>query len=560
MALRWHVIATIVCLPAFGQSLLSIHPFTAQRGTTFTATVRGTGLAGASSVMSGEAPFQVAIEQVAQEPKELSAGGRTKGPIDLVTIKVTVPETAKPGRYPIRLIAKSGVTNSLPLHIIELPVAREPGGAHDTLDEAVPVTKFPTVINGRLAQRGEADFYSFHAEAGETMTFSVTSGLPQIAAGGSAATIPNFDPSVGIYEKGDSWFDASRLKRIAYNDETMWVAGRLTNAYLVHRFEKAGDYLLRVEAFAGQGGPDYSYAVQFAPGTLPEDLPKGGGAWDERSYTRKIDPERLTQLAARGAKSGAKQPVIETYRSELKLPGMLEGTLGAPGELHRAKFRIDSPTDIAIEIETPDAAPPYFNPIVRLLDPSGEEAATNVFAGKGACTGALSKSIQAKTVVPLRNIGEYTIEIRDAATDLNSPKFRYRVLVRPQVAHIGRVQIATDAVNLKPGEAKSLRVMFDREEDYRGAISIAPESLPQGVSASIGADYEPDTDPPMFPGKRERYIPRTERAVVVLSASPDAQPMSEPQMVRLVVRPLADGKLGDKLLTKTFPLMVITKQ
>jgi hypothetical protein len=558
MALRRHVIATIVCLPAAAQSILSIHPFTGQRGTTFTATVRGSGLTGASSVVLGDAPFSVTIGQVAPEPKEL-AGGRNKNPIDLVTLRVTVPETAKPGRYPIRLISKSGVSNALPLHIIDTPVAEEPPGSHDTQDQAVAVKAMPTVFSGRLAQRGEADFYSFHAEAGQTFTFSVNSGLPQIASAGSAATVPNFDPSLAVYEKGDSWFDANRLKRVAYNDEPMWVFGRVTDAHLVHRFEKAGDYLLRVEAFAGQGGPDYSYALKVAQGALPQDLPKASGGWDERSYTRKLDAERMSQLAARGGKNG-KQPAIENYRAELKLPGMIEGTLATPGETHRTKFRIDSPTDIAIEIETPAAAPPYFNPIVRLLDASGEEAATNIFAGKGACTGALSKSIQAKTIVPLRNTGEYTIEVRDAATDLNSPDFRYRILVRQQVAHLGRVRIDADAVNLKPGEAKTIRVMFDREEDYRGAVAIAPESLPPGISASVGADYEPDTDPPMNPGKRERYVPRTERAVVVISASADAQPMTEPQTIRLIVRPLADGKLGEKLLTKSLPVMVIAKQ
>ena len=103
------------------------------------------------------------------------------------------------------------------------------------------------------------------------------------------------------------------------------------------------------------------------------------------------------------------------------------------------------PLDIALEMETPDEAPPFFNPIVRLLNASGEEVATNLFAGKGACSGALTKSLQAKTVVPLREAGAYTIEVRDATADLNGPKFRYRLQVRPQVPHVGRV-----AINAEP--------------------------------------------------------------------------------------------------------------
>ena len=72
---------------------------------------------------------------------------------------------------------------------------------------------------------------------------------------------------------------------------------------------------------------------------------------------RRLDAVRLDQLAKRGGKEG-KQPPVETYRAGpeaavFKLPGTLEGALAAPGTTHRARFHLDSPTDVAIEIETP---------------------------------------------------------------------------------------------------------------------------------------------------------------------------------------------------------------
>ena len=131
---------------------------------------------------------------------------------------------------------------------------------------------------------------------------------------------------------------------------------------------------------------------------------------------------------------------------------------------------------------------------MRLLNASGEETATNIFAGRGACTGALSKSMQAKTIIPLRDTGEYTIEIRDATADFAGPDFttacRCGRRCRTSVTSDRR-----DHLNLAPGEAKTMRVTFDREEDYRGAVAVIAESLPQGLSAAAGADYEPDTDP-----------------------------------------------------------------
>ncbi|MBI3694949.1 MAG: hypothetical protein HY238_08940 [Acidobacteria bacterium] len=526
---------------------MSVHPFTGQRGATFVATVRGNGLREATSVFLEHAPLTVAIEGTeAEPPNETTA--KSKTPFDLVHLRIQVAADAKPGRYPFRLVTPHGVSNALPIHITAYPVAAEPAGLHET-------------FNGRILRRGESDYYAFDVKAGETLTFEVISGLSSIGAPGGNAV--GFDPSLTIFEPSGSWFDPKRINRVAFNDEPLWVIGRPTDAYLVHKFERAGRYLLRVEAFSGQGGPDYSYQLKIIPGEAPQDLPPARETWNERAFSRRLSAGRLNELAARGG-TPQNQKSIETYRAGqdapfFKLPGTLEGGLAEPGEAHRARFHLDGPQDIAIEVETPAAAPPLFNPIIRLLNAAGEEVATNVFAGRGACTGALNKSLQAKAIVPMREAGDYTVEIRDTTSDLAGPDFRYRVQVRPQIPHVGQVNIDADHINLRPGEAKTIRVIFDREEDYRGAIAVAAESLPPGIQALAGADFEPDKDPPLYRGKRERYTPRTEHSVVVFAASAGAVPMQQPQVARLVVRPVADGKPGAVVATKQFPVMVISK-
>ena len=560
--LLW-LVPAFLAMPATSQSrvdpkALSIYPFTGQGGTTFTATMRATGLGGAANAVVTDAPLKITVDRI-----DADSSGRSKTPVDLVTLRVEVAADAKPGRYPIRLIARNGISNALPIHVVESPVTAEPKGAHDTRESAISVPAAPAVFAGRLSQRGEADHYMFLAQAGQSLTFEVISGLPHTLAGGSAATIANFDPSLTIFDSEGSWFDSKRLKRIAYNDDPVMAFGRSSDAYLSHRFEKAGTYLLRVEAFAGQGGPDYSYQLKIASGSVPQQTPDKSGGWAERSWTRRLDSDRLNQLSARAGKP-LDQKSIESYRAGaepamFKLPGTLQGTLAEPGETHRARFHIDAPADIAIEVEAPAAAPPFFNPVVRLLNQSGEEVATNVFANLGACSGALSKSMQAKTIVPLRDTGDYTLEIRDATSDFGGPEFQYRVQVRPQIPHIGQVTISSDVVNLAPGEAKTIRVLFDREEGFEGGVAVLAESLPPGVSAAVGADFEPDKDPPAAVGKRDRYTPRSERAVVIVSASAEAPVSAEPQKMKLVVRPLMDGKLGAPLSTKSLYVMVIQK-
>jgi hypothetical protein len=170
----------------------------------------------------------------------------------------------------------------------------------------------------------------------------------------------------------------------------------------------------------------------------------------------------------------------------------------------------------------------------------------------------MTKQLEAKTILPLRDMGDYTLEIRDATADLAGADFKYRVLVRPQIPHIGQVKVDADVVNLAQGQAKTIRVMFDREEDYRGAVAVSAESLPPGISAVAAADFEPDKDRTVE-GKPERYIGRTERVVVALTAGADAPLSTVPQDVRVVIRPLVDGKTGEILSSKTIPMMVLPK-
>ena len=549
--------------------LVSVFPFTGSPGTSFIATVRGNAILDASAVFLNNGSLKAVVEGAEAEPPEpLPPNGKPKPPVDLVRVRITVAGDAAAGRYSMRLVTPRGVSNSLFLCVVAQAVTSEPEGSHETPETAVAVASLPAVINGRIRNRGETDYYAFQAKAGETVTFQAVSGLPSPGAPGGNAS--GFDPALSIYQQSGSWFDAKRINRIAFNDEPLWVIGGATDAYLVHAFEKAGSYLLRIEAFSGQGGPDYGYQLSIVAGRAPEDRASSGKGWEERGYTRHLGSDRLSRLTERGGVSGdsRNEKAIENYRPgpaavdppRFQIPGILEGGLTQPGEAQRARFHVDGPADIAMEIETPALAPPLFNPIVRLLGANGQEVATNIFTGRGACNGEMNKSIQAKTIVPLRDAGDYTVEIRDTTADLSNPGFRYRLLIRPQIPHVGNVKIDADHVNLARGDAQSVRVMFDREEGFTGAVAVTADSLPPGVTALAGADFEPDKDPPMYKSKRERYTPRAERAVVVFTAAADATLTGEPHPVRLLVRPIVDGHAGAPLGSKTIPFMVVMKR
>jgi hypothetical protein len=61
----------------------------------------------------------------------------------------------------------------------------------------------------------------------------------------------------------------------------------------------------------------------------------------------------------------------------------------------------------------------------------------------------------------------------------------------------------------------------------------------------------------MNAGKAERYFPKSKKAVLVLVAAPDAPLTTLPQRVRVVVRPIVEGKVSQPVASEVVPVMVV---
>jgi hypothetical protein len=77
------------------------------------------------------------------------------------------------------------------------------------------------------------------------------------------------------------------------------------------------------------------------------------------------------------------------------------------------------------------------------------------------------------------------------------------------------------------------------------------------VTAVAGSEAEEDKPPLMNGGKVERYFPKKQKSVLLLTAAPDVPVSSLPQMARVVVRPIKDGKVAQVVDTELVPLMVV---
>lgn len=525
----------------------SIYPMAAQRGKTVEAVLRGKHLAGARALMFEGGGIEAAILSVNPEEPQAGAEAAKDGTADLLKVRLTLGAEAVTGPHDLRVVTPLGVSNKLALYVTADPVWKE-------ADSALLLRRLPVVINGRIAHPGDTSSYPIEVTGGETWTFEASSSTD------------SFDPSLALYEPTGSWFDPHRLNLVASNDEPLSFPGLSKDARIVTHFPHAGHYTLRVQGFEGQGGPDSVYQLRIAPGVTPPPVlhPAIQASWEERQFTRNLTERRMEDIGLRAALEPA-AGTIEMFRavaegsSEIPVmtaPGIVEGRIDRPGKAHVIRLKIDKPQAIAIEVQTPNATLPRFNPVVRLISPDGREIATDVYTKLNNNGLYMMKMIEAKTTVNLKASGEYTIQVRDITTNCAGNDFLYRVLVRPQIPHVGKIELAEDHVNLETGASHPVVVMIDREEGFSDYVTLDFEGLPAGVRVLPALEnYE---EPPPLPngGRRERYVAKQQRAAVMLVAENDAPLTAMPVRVRLVARLLHEGHPYAPIVAKEIWLMV----
>lgn len=536
--------------PPTESRIFSVFPLGDRPGATYDAVIRGVTLRDAQAIWFENDAIHARVDRAGRDPE---SDPEASTPTDLVNIHVTLDAAAQPGEYRFRMVTKQGVSNAISMRVTSERTITEPALPNAEPDQSPRLKSFPLVVNGRIAKKGEVDDYWFDARPGEELMFEAFSGFSA------------FDPSLTILERSGSWFDPQRLNPIAFNDEPLYFPDFSTNAKLAYRFERGGHYLVRVAAFEGRGSPNDVYQLrisreQSTPPSL-RVLPTPG--WQEHTFTRHFSADWLTRLRARGDPAQS-QEALETFRAAgesaaspiMKVPGIVEGVISKPGEVQKIGFHVKGAQDLVVEVETPDSTVPLFNPVVRVLDATGREVVTNVYTQLNNCGGYMMKTIQPKTAVSLHE-GDYTLRIHDIASDKAGGAFAYRVLLRPLIPHLGKIEVEQERVNLAPGAAKPLSVGIEREENYSGLVALSVEGLPPGVQAVAGSEPEEDKPPLMNGGKVERYFPKKQKSVLLLTAAPGAPLASMPQMVRVVVRPIVEGQVGQPIATESIPVMVV---
>ena len=583
--------------------ILSLYPLGGRPGEAFTAHVRGKGLAGAARVWVDSDHITAHIRQVApiQLPAEKYSGAKSDRQQDgqRVALQVKVGTHAEPGAYHLRLICERGISNPVTLLVGAEPVAVEDEGKHQLSNDAQLVS-VPVAMQGRISKEGETDWYEFGAGQNEDLMFEVVCNPS--TDGVLASKDKDCDPRITLYEPTGSWFSPETLTRLAVNDDAIWQTFS-KSALLAYQFPRNGRYLAKVDAHQGAGGPDmvYQFRIFRSWQSGPIDGAKlvQSSPWRERDFGRGLDPDRMAQLQARTAAGSLpkppppeipadqagvveKGPATDSVQAPLEdqtigvsqelepnddlagaipipIPGVVEGAIQRPGDVDVYKLSIERGRKLAFELELTDVRPPHFSPYLEILTAAGDRVLTNLHKRVVRNSTFYQKDLQAKSIHTFETEGEHIIRVRDLTSRIGSPTFKYRLLVRPQAPHIGELHITEEQLNIVRGEAKKLNVTTDQEEGYQGEVAVVVEGLPEGVSALPGTEVKAEGGPPLDEGEKEKFVPPSQTATVILAAAESAPLSVEPQFIRVVARPVVGGKLGKPLHVAELPLMVVDK-
>ena len=554
--------------------LLSVFPMGGNPGIEQTVEVRGLALEGAYATRFDTAKLSADVESV--EPLK-PAVGNAKEKQDAskrehkTLLRLRIHDAAEDGIYWMRLVTPNGLTNALRFRVNRDPVIEEVGTVHSDPRLAQPLDEFPVVVNARFSRKAEADYYEFQASAGEQLRFEAYSG--------SAAT----DPVLTLFAPTGSWHNPERLTRLAYNDEPTHYPGRSNEPRITYRFQDAGRYILRAEPFKGGGGPGHVYQLRVIRPTVDEGAEQHRSRylsqeavpplWEERSFTRLLPPNAIdvlwsrstgpddgetgTDIAVANADTGSSnsQPV------DVSLPVLVEGAVESPGDIDYVRFGAKRGDGVTIEIETPDAGPPDFVPYLRVVDDAGVEVFTNVRSMVHANGGFIMKTLEPKTVFDFRRDGRFTLEVRDLTTQRGDDRFSYRILIRPQVPHMGAVHIDEDRLNLVAGEIHKLSVVTDQEEGFDGYIALALDGLPEGVRVLSATEVKflKVQQPRLDEGRVERYLAKNRNATLLLAVDKGAPSTRMPVQARVLATPVRKGEMGRPVVVKELPVMVLRR-
>jgi hypothetical protein len=471
--------------------VMSISPVAVQAGTTTQCAVNARySLDGACQIIVSGEGVSGEVLSAASEKKRL--GRRVN---ESLKLRFKAAAHAAPGVRDVRLVTPRGCSTLGQLVVVRDAVIRE-RRENDTRETA-QLINLPAAVCGSFEKAEDVDFYKFPVEAGSALTFHVWA---QRLENKIHDLQEHADPILTLYAENGSV--------LAVNDNFFF-----GDPLLHYGFARAGTYYLEVRDARYGGNPYWEYCIEIndrpfvtnvypsrvTPGvptqvhligynlpahpiatiTLPSGTPDGPYrlplllADQRESNPVPIIVSRLPDLMeAAGDHStlARAQPIV--------VPVGISGCIARPGEADFYSFHARKGEHLTFRIAAREHQS-ALDSFVRIRDAKGTLLTEN--------DDAHDRFVHADSLIENWTVpaeGQYVVEVHDLHWR-GGPAYVYFLEVTRSEPYF-TLDLDTDKTILSPGLHGAIFVRAERHNGFAGAIELAVEDLPAGISASCG--------------------------------------------------------------------------
>ena len=198
---------------------------------------------------------------------------------------------------------------------------------------------------------------------------------------------------------------------------------------VTYDFDEAGRYVVNVGSIYTRSGANYNYLLRISetdptpsqvdPATAVQAMiaglqsraftPSGGGSEVTVASAPTVDTTAAAQSATPAADAPQPAPPgkgglsivldaepndqLTTESLATALPAVIEGSIAVPGDVDQYRLTASAGSSAVIEIQSPRAKQPIFNPVARLLDSEGAEVYNSMNFNGGSISGFSKRSV-----------------------------------------------------------------------------------------------------------------------------------------------------------------------
>lgn len=426
--------------------------------------------------------------QLAEAPRKLANPGLA----EIVTLEVTLASDATPDLRELRLLTAAGLSNPLRFEVGQLPEAEE-SEPNDRTAATATLIELPAILNGQILQ-GDIDRFVIRARRGQKLVASVN----------ARALVPYLADAV------PGWFQAVLALYDAKGQEVAFADDYSFQPDPVLRFEvpEGGAYVLEIRDAIHRGREDFVYRIAVGElpfiagafplgaraGTTPEVVLEG---WNLPTTTWKPAQGLPAFLEFAPAPGGSRSPanpvpfewdtLPEAFETEpndppanapaIPVPVILNGRIAAEGDCDAFAFSGRAGETVVAEVSARRLNSPL-DATLELTDVTGRRLAFNDdFEDRG--DGLTTHHADSRVSVTLPEDGDYRVLVRDAQGK-GSALHAYRLRVgapRPDF----ELRTVPSTLNVRAGASVPFTVHALRRDGFEGDIALELKDAPGGL-------------------------------------------------------------------------------